>query len=185
MLRLEKEEEAEIKEEEETLVEYMDSDEEEKKKHRRNKKKEVEEVKKVPPPPASTTTPVVEEKEEEEEAYSFPPLQEWAPSGRAPTFPALRFQPVDLPSSSNGVDSSVRSTILGQYGRSVVIGPPPTELPAGRCRSSSHLMMVSPEQLRAHLRHQVDKFNKLTSGPQRMLHNSRLQSTMRNRVMDL
>lgn len=184
MLKLEKEEEAEIKEEEETLVEYMDSDEEEKKKHRRNKKKEMEEVKKVPPPPTSATAPVVEE-EEEEEAYSFPPMQEWAPSGRAPTFPALRFRPVDLPSSSNGVDSSVRSTILGQYGRSVVIGPPPTELPAGRRSSSGHLMMVSPEQLRAHLRHQVDKFKKLTSGPQRALHSSRLQSSMRNRLMDL
>ncbi|XP_049435643.1 snRNA-activating protein complex subunit 4 isoform X1 [Epinephelus fuscoguttatus] len=139
----EEEEEEESSEDEGMVVEYMDSDEEEKKK-KKKKKKEV----------------VKAEKE-----YTFPPMQEWIPVEKAQApFTFLSFRPVELP-SSGVTHSRVRSTIVGQFGRSVIIGPAPRELQWGERHSSSTMMMVSPDQLRAHLRSQEHKFKTRSSGP--------------------
>ncbi len=133
------------------VVEYMDSDEEEKK-----KKREVVEVERIEEV----------EKEEEEQEYTFPAMQEWTPTEKAQCFTFLRFRPVELPSSGDTHNGKpVRSTILGRYGRSVIIGPHPRELQWEKRHSSSTMMMVSPDQLRAHLYHQANKFNNLGSSP--------------------
>ncbi|XP_034397280.1 snRNA-activating protein complex subunit 4 isoform X1 [Cyclopterus lumpus] len=131
--------------EEEEEVEYMDSDEE------KNTK---------------TKEEVVQSTEEEQEEYAFPSMQDWIPAEKAQCFTFLSFRPVELPSSGLAHNQvPVRSTILGQFGRSVVLGPSPRELLWTECRGSSTMMMVSPEQLRAHLHRQVDKYSNRSSGP--------------------
>ncbi|XP_044051752.1 LOW QUALITY PROTEIN: snRNA-activating protein complex subunit 4 [Siniperca chuatsi] len=134
----EEDEEEDEEEEEEMMVEYMDSDEEEKKNN-----KEVVEVER--------TEEV--EKDEEEEEYIIPPMQEWTPTEKAQCFTFLNFRPVELPSSGDAHNGKpVRSTILGPFGRSVIIGPPPKELQWEKRHSSSIMLMLSPDQLRAHLK---------------------------------
>ncbi|XP_068559071.1 snRNA-activating protein complex subunit 4 isoform X2 [Cebidichthys violaceus] len=143
--------EEENSEEEEMVVEYMDSDEEEKTK---TKEEGVE----------------VESLEEEEEEYIFPPMQEWIPAEKAQWFTFLSFRPVELPSSRVAHNQvPVRSTILGQFGRSVILGPAPRELRWAERHGSSTLMMVSPDQLRAHLHRQAEKFSNRISGPPRKI----------------
>uniref|UniRef100_A0A8C4HJ65 Small nuclear RNA activating complex, polypeptide 4 n=1 Tax=Dicentrarchus labrax TaxID=13489 RepID=A0A8C4HJ65_DICLA len=160
-LRKVKEEEVEMgetSEEEEFVMEFMDSDGEEKKKRKgvvealRVEEKEVE-------------------KEEEAKEYTFPPIQEWIPTERAQCSTFLSFRPAELPSSGDAHNGKpVRTTILGDFGRSVIIGPPPKELQLERHHSTSTMMMVSPEQLQAHLYHLADKFN----GSQGKVQTSRL-----------
>lgn len=131
-------------------IEYMDSDDEKKKKM---KKTEVPEVEKL--------VEVQEEQKEEEleEEYTFPPMQEWIPVERAQPFTSLNFRPVVLASSNESHnDKLVRSTILGKSGRSVIIGPPPRELRWEERHDSGAMMMVSPDQLRAHLHNQARRF---------------------------
>uniref|UniRef100_A0AAX7VLD4 Small nuclear RNA activating complex, polypeptide 4 n=1 Tax=Astatotilapia calliptera TaxID=8154 RepID=A0AAX7VLD4_ASTCA len=126
----------EEEEEEEMAIEYMDSDDEKKK----MKKTEVPEVEKL-------------------EEYTFPPMQEWIPVERAQPFTSLNFRPVVLASSNESHnDKLVRSTILGKSGRSVIIGPPPRELRWEERHDSGAMMMVSPDQLRAHLHNQARRF---------------------------
>lgn len=147
-MKLKDEEEEEIREEEEMVVEYMDSDEEEKK-----KEKEAVEDSRI----LEVDKETVEEENERE--YSFPPMQEWIPVEKPQSSTFLSFQPVELPSSGHShKGKTVRSTILGQFGRSVIIGPPPTELPLEK--HTSTLMMVTPDQLRVHLFRQVEKFRR-------------------------
>uniref|UniRef100_A0A4W6FJS6 Small nuclear RNA activating complex, polypeptide 4 n=1 Tax=Lates calcarifer TaxID=8187 RepID=A0A4W6FJS6_LATCA len=68
------------------------------------------------------------------------------------------FRPVELPSSGEGHSGHpVRSTILGKSGRSIIIGPNPRELRWEERHSSSAMMMVSPDQLRAHLYRKAHK----------------------------
>uniref|UniRef100_A0AAX7TIL8 Small nuclear RNA activating complex, polypeptide 4 n=1 Tax=Astatotilapia calliptera TaxID=8154 RepID=A0AAX7TIL8_ASTCA len=127
----------EEEEEEEMAIEYMDSDDEKKK----MKKTEVPEVEKL--------VEVQEEQEEEEleEEYTAQP------------FTSLNFRPVVLASSNESHnDKLVRSTILGKSGRSVIIGPPPRELRWEERHDSGAMMMVSPDQLRAHLHNQARRF---------------------------
>ncbi|XP_014194812.1 snRNA-activating protein complex subunit 4 isoform X2 [Haplochromis burtoni] len=141
---------SEEEEEEEMAIEYMDSDDEKKKKM---KKTEVPEVEKL--------VEVQEEQKEEEleEEYTFPPMQEWIPVERAQPFTSLNFRPVVLASSNESHnDKLVRSTILGKSGRSVIIGPPPRELRWEERHDSGAMMMVSPDQLRAHLHNQARRF---------------------------
>lgn len=149
-MKLKEEEEVE-EEDEEMVVEYMDSDEEEKKKKELVEMETIEEV----------------EKEEEEQEYTFPPMQEWTPAEKDQCFTFLSFRPVELPSSGGDAHNGkpVRSTILGRCGRSVIIGPHPRELQWEKRHSSSTMMMVSPDQLRAHLYRQAGKFNNLSSSP--------------------
>uniref|UniRef100_A0A3B4V7P6 Small nuclear RNA activating complex polypeptide 4 n=1 Tax=Seriola dumerili TaxID=41447 RepID=A0A3B4V7P6_SERDU len=135
-----KEEESSEEEREELVVPYMDSDEEEEKK----KKKKVKRVE-------------VKEKEKE---YILPPIQDWIPAETAQQVNFLSFRPVVLPSSGDTPSGElVRSTILGQFGRSVIVGPNPRELQWEERHSSSTMMMVSADQLRAHLCRQVNKSN--------------------------
>ncbi|XP_071328505.1 snRNA-activating protein complex subunit 4 isoform X3 [Trachinotus anak] len=141
-----KEEECSEEEQEEMLVEYMDSDEEE--------KKEVVKVKRI-------------EKEEEEEEYTCPPMKEWIPEEKAQPITFLNFRPVALPSSADSHSGKpVRSTILGKFGRSVIIGPNPRELPWEERHSSHTMMMVSADQLQAHLYRQMHKCNNQSSHAQ-------------------
>ena len=148
-MKLKQEEEEEMMEEEEMVVEYMDSDEEEKK-ERRTKVQEaaklaVEEEKEV-------------EEVEEEELYTFPPMEEWVPTEKPKPSTFLSFCPVELPSSGGGhSETPVRSTILGPFGRSVIMAPPPDKLPWEKRHRRSALMMVTTDQLRAHLSRQVEK----------------------------
>ncbi|XP_026177845.1 snRNA-activating protein complex subunit 4 [Mastacembelus armatus] len=141
-----KEEEESSEEEEEMVVEYMDSDEEKK------KKKVVVEEERI---------------EEVEEEYFIPPMDEWVPAEKPQHFTFLSFRPVALPSSGDShCGHPVRSTILGEFGRSVIIGPSPRELPCEERHSSSTMMMVSPDQLRAHLHQEANKFTNQSSDPQ-------------------
>ncbi|XP_060894156.1 snRNA-activating protein complex subunit 4 isoform X2 [Labrus mixtus] len=134
------EEENEGKGEEEEEV-FMDSDEEKKK-----KKKEVEEK-------------MIEEVEKEEEEYTFPSLQMWVPVKKPQCSTLLSPRPVELPSSGENNNEKVRATILGRFGRSVIIGPRPREVPWWSRHSSRTMMMVSADQLRTHLSHQAEKHN--------------------------
>ncbi|XP_023275644.1 snRNA-activating protein complex subunit 4-like [Seriola lalandi dorsalis] len=135
-----KEEESSEEEREELVVPYMDSDEEEEKKKKKKKK-----VKRV---------------EVKEKEYILPPIQDWIPAETAQQVNFLSFRPVVLPSSGDTPPGEpVRSTILGQFGRSVIVGPNPRELQWEERHSSSTMMMVSADQLRAHLYRQVNKCN--------------------------
>lgn len=148
LMKLKQEEEEEMREEEEMVVEYMDSDEEEKK-EKRTKMKEAAKL-------------IVEEEKEvvvEEELYSFPPMEEWTPTEKPKPSTFLSFCPVELPTSGDAHSGMpVRSTILGPFGRSVIMAPPPAKLPWEKRHRRSALMMVTPDQLRAHLSRQVEKF---------------------------
>ncbi|CAJ1069368.1 snRNA-activating protein complex subunit 4 [Xyrichtys novacula] len=147
-------EEEEEKEEEDTVV-YMDSDEEERK---AEKKKEIEEWKKV------QKVEKKEEEKEEEEEYPCLPMKEWIPAERvSPT--VMVFQPVELPPAGDQNNVKCRLTILGSYGRSVIIGPRPKLQPCKNRHSSRTMMMVSADQLRIYLSHQANKDSIPGSGP--------------------
>ncbi|XP_018548629.1 snRNA-activating protein complex subunit 4 isoform X3 [Lates calcarifer] len=142
-----KEEESSEEEQEDMVVEYMDSDEDKKK-----KKKEVVEEKRT------EEVEQEEQEEQEEEKYIISPMTEWIPAEKAQSFSFLSFRPVELPSSGEGHSGHpVRSTILGKSGRSIIIGPNPRELRWEERHSSSAMMMVSPDQLRAHLYRKAHK----------------------------
>uniref|UniRef100_A0A3Q0RRR9 Small nuclear RNA activating complex, polypeptide 4 n=1 Tax=Amphilophus citrinellus TaxID=61819 RepID=A0A3Q0RRR9_AMPCI len=101
------------------------------------------------------------EEEESEDEYTFPAMQEWIPVEKAQPFTFLNFRPVVLVSSNEAHnDNFVRSTIVGKFGRSVIVGPQPRELQWEERHNSSAMMMVSPDQLRAHLHHQARRFNR-------------------------
>lgn len=146
-MNVKEEEESTEEEEEEMVVQYMDSDEE------KEKNKEIVEVKR--------TEEVEKEKEEvEEKEYTFPPIEEWIPAEKAEHFTFLNFRPVLLPSSGDAPSGKqVRSTIMGKFGRSVIIGPSPRVLQWEDRHSSNTMMMVSPDQLRAYLHRKARKFN--------------------------
>lgn len=132
------------------IVEYMDSDEEGKKKRKKLK-------------PVMDQSSSVEV--EKEVAYSFPPMPEWILAENPPAFTVLQFRPAEFPSPYQAQDSkNVRSTILGQYGRSVIIGPPPVEQRLEKFFSTSTLMVTS-DQLQAHLSHQADKLRPAVKVP--------------------
>lgn len=166
----EKEELEEIKEEEEAEVEYMDSDEEKEKKHRWTRTKNVEDEEEVDQ--VSSSQGVVEQQKEQqdeqqqqaEETYSVPPMQRWTPRTwrQDQGCSTLSFKQVELSSSSSsGASAPVRCTVLGRHGRSVFVGAPPTPLPTGTQGGDDHMAMVSPKQLRAHLRHLQDKLSRV------------------------
>lgn len=147
----------EEEEEEEMIVEYMDSDEEGKKKRKK--------LKAVMDQPRSLEVEEEVEEEKKEVMYSFPPMPEWIPAENPPAFTGLQFQPAEFPSSYQAQHTkNVRSTILGQYGRSVIIGPPPVEQRLEKFFNTSTLMVTS-DQLQAHLSHQADKFRPAVKVP--------------------
>lgn len=153
---LEKEIREEEEEEEEMIVEYMDSDEEGTKK--RKKLKAVMDQ-------LSSVEVEKEVKEKKEVMYSFPPMPEWIPAENSPAFTVLQFRPAEFPSPYQAQNTkNVRSTILGQYGRSVIIGPPPVEQRLEKFFNTSTLMVTS-DQLQAHLSHQADKFRPAVKVP--------------------
>ncbi|XP_068457821.1 snRNA-activating protein complex subunit 4 [Clinocottus analis] len=149
----------ESSEEEEEEVQYMDSDEE--------KKTMIKEE-------VVQSTEEEEEEEEPEEEYIIPCMQDWVPAEKAHGFTSLSFRPVALPSSSGLArdQTPVRSTILGPFGRSVVLGPEPRELSRTE-RHGSVMMMVSPDQLRAHLQRQVSKYDARGAAPPRKIQTDR------------
>ncbi|XP_029366374.1 snRNA-activating protein complex subunit 4 [Echeneis naucrates] len=136
--RVKEESSKEESSEEEMVVEYMDSDEEEKKN--------------------------VEEKEEEEEEEQFkeftiPPMQEWIPADGAKPCSFLSYSLVALPPSAGGPGKKpVRSTVVGRFGCSVIIGPSPRVLAQEERHGSSTMMMVTADQLQAFLSYQVRRF---------------------------
>ncbi|TDH13426.1 hypothetical protein EPR50_G00057410 [Perca flavescens] len=168
-----KEEELSVEEssEDETLViEYMDSDEEEK------KKKKEEEVQ------------ISEEEEEEEEEYIFPPMEEWIPAEEAQTNSSLSFRPAELPSSAAAADNPVRvrSTIVGQYGRSVIVGPRPRQLQweghHGNSATTMTMMMVTRSQLQTHLQRQAQESSDGSRGKLQIDKNNPLGRVMDRRL---
>ncbi|KAM9858669.1 snRNA-activating protein complex subunit 4 [Aulostomus maculatus] len=151
-LNVEEELSSEQDEEEEVMVEYMDSDEELKK----EKDEEEERIEKV-------EKKVLEEEQEVEEVQEFIilPMHEWIPEENGKSFPCMNFQRVMLQSSNDTCSKGhVRSTILGKFGRSVIIGPPPRELRWEERHCCSTMTMVSAEQMQAHLHHQACQLNK-------------------------
>ncbi|KAM8886957.1 snRNA-activating protein complex subunit 4 isoform 2-T2 [Spinachia spinachia] len=144
--------EEESTEDEEVKVEYMDSDADEKK-----------EVKESP-----------QQGDQVEEDYTFSPLQEWIPTNKAQSSTLLSFRLVELPSSSQDLVRSadqhqVRSTILGRSSRSAILGPSPRQLQWTERHATTAMMMVSPDQLRAYLRRQVEKLERRSS-PRKVQH---------------
>lgn len=159
--RLDKDVEQEIREEEEDemIVEYMDSDEEVKKKKRKKLKETMDQSSDV------EVEREVGDEVEKEAMYSLLPMPEWIPAENPPAFTVLRFWPAAFPSSYQAQGKkNVRSTILGQYGRSVIIGPPPVERRQEKCFGTS-MLMVTSEQLQAHLSHQADRFRPAVKVP--------------------
>lgn len=139
---MEEEEEDSTEEEDETVVvKYMDSDEEVEK-----KLMEVSKVERI------------EEEVEEEEEYALSPMEEWIPTDKPEHFTILSFQPVLLPLSSEAPNRPpARSTIVGRFGRSVIVGPSPRVPQWEERHSSSTMMMVTAEQLRNHLHREAKK----------------------------
>eukprot|EP00066_Takifugu_rubripes_P028655 XP_011617921.1 PREDICTED: snRNA-activating protein complex subunit 4 isoform X2 [Takifugu rubripes] len=155
--KLDKDMEKEIREEEEMIVEYMDSDEEGKKKRKK--------LKAVMDQSSSVEVEKEVKEEKKEVMYSFPPMPEWTPAENPPAFTVLQFRPAEFPSPYQAQDTkNIRSTILGQYGRSVIIGPPPVEQRLEKFFNTSTLMVTS-DQLQAHLSHQADKFRPAVKVP--------------------
>nr|XP_019964463.1 PREDICTED: snRNA-activating protein complex subunit 4 isoform X2 [Paralichthys olivaceus] len=139
----------EEQEEEEMVVVYMDSDDDDEKKMKEEEKDEVVEVDRIA------------DVEEEVEEYTCPPMTEWIPDDKAEHFSFLSFSPVSVPSSSDGHRGKpVRSTIVGKFGHSVIIGPNPPELQWEERHRSSTMRMVSPDQLQAHLHCQAAEWKK-------------------------
>ncbi|XP_067376704.1 snRNA-activating protein complex subunit 4 isoform X1 [Channa argus] len=163
-----KEEEASTEEEdEEMLVQYMDSDEEKKKK----KCVEVERLKEVQ-----------KQEVEDEEKYTWPSMDEWIPDEKE-HLTLLNFLPVVLPSSDDTHSGKpVRSTIVGKFGRSVIIGPSPRVLQSDERYSSSTMMMVSSNQLQTYLLHKAYKLNNQSSQPKEKLQSGK--QTYPGRVTD-
>lgn len=126
-------------EEDEDIVVYMDSDEEDTKVQ--NQKVEEEGT------------------DEEEEEYTFPPLKEWIPAEKVP-YTFMIFQPVEIPPTGDASPVKARSTILGSYGRSVIIGSRPRIQPSQNRHSNRTMMMVTADQLRIYLSFQAEKHNK-------------------------
>ncbi|XP_069581060.1 snRNA-activating protein complex subunit 4 [Brachyistius frenatus] len=144
-----KEEEESSEEEEEMAVQYMDSDDETKMEVVDRERTDEEEEE--------------EQQQEEEEEYTFSPLQDWIPAEKSEPLSSLTFRPVLLSSSSSSHRGKpVRSTVLGRFGRSVLLGPPPRELPREEHHSCSAMLMVSPEQLRSHLDRRALRFHNRT-----------------------
>uniref|UniRef100_A0A3Q3XL33 Small nuclear RNA activating complex, polypeptide 4 n=1 Tax=Mola mola TaxID=94237 RepID=A0A3Q3XL33_MOLML len=86
--------------------------------------------------------------DEEEKKEKRTKMKEWTPTEKPKPSTFLSFCPVELPTSGDAHSGMpVRSTILGPFGRSVIM----------RHRRSA-LMMVTPDQLRAHLSRQAEKF---------------------------
>ncbi|KAM4579429.1 LOW QUALITY PROTEIN: snRNA-activating protein complex subunit 4 [Fundulus diaphanus] len=124
LLRIKEEEEQMTDEEEEEEVQYMDTDDE------------------------KTVSRSTEVKQEE---YIIPPMEEWIPAETKQTSSVLNIQPAALPSSSQAQGGPlVRSTVLDRSGTSVIIGPPPRELPWEQRHSFSAMMMASRDTLRLH-----------------------------------
>ncbi|KAK2838235.1 hypothetical protein Q5P01_015447 [Channa striata] len=143
----EEEESTEEEDEDEEMVQYMDSDEEEKKK---KKCVDVERLKEV---------------EAEEKEYTWPSMDEWIPDKKEHVT-LLSFRPVVLPPSGDThTVKPVRSTIVGKFGRSVIIGPSPRVLQWDERHSSGTMMMVSAKQLGAHLLQEANKLSKQSSHP--------------------
>lgn len=157
--KLDKEVEQQMKEEEEeeeleVTVEYMDSDEEVKKRK-----------------PEEETEQPSQEEEEEVVVFSPTPLQEWIPAEQPGASSALLFRPAEFPSSRQvQVQVQERSTVLGQYGRSVLLGAPPAELPP---HLSSSSLMVSSARLQTHLSQQAGRFQPTKASPGGVLRPSR------------
>ncbi|TNN65223.1 hypothetical protein EYF80_024512 [Liparis tanakae] len=107
-------------------------------------------------------------------------MQDWIPA-EAQCFTSLSFRPVALPSSGLARHQvPVRSTILGPCGRSGVLGPGPKELLWTECCGGSTMMMVSPQQLRAYLNRQVEKYsNRSTAPPPKKIHTDKLSPLSR------
>lgn len=146
----------EEEEEEQMIVEYMDSDEEVKKR-KKTQKDRMEQSALVEAEEQQEQSGLVEEEEEQEMTYSPTSVQEWTPAERAPVSTELRFRPTEFPSSrrTQPEPERERCTVLGRYGRSVVLAAPPQELPLHR-RFSSSALMVTSAQLQAHLAQRAD-----------------------------
>ncbi|XP_062273368.1 snRNA-activating protein complex subunit 4 [Scomber scombrus] len=169
--RLMKIKEEDSSEEEEFMLEYLDSDDE--KKRKKKMKTEVVEVERTEVVEVESTEEVerteevetIEEVEKEEKQYTFPPMQDWISAEKAQCLSFLSFQPVILQSSSGDRSGEpVRSTILGQFGCSVIIGPKPRVLQWEERHDSSTMMMVSSNQLRTYLCNRANGFKKSQSG---------------------
>ncbi|XP_040927933.2 snRNA-activating protein complex subunit 4 isoform X2 [Betta splendens] len=128
----EEEEESTEEDDEELVVQYMDSDGE-------NDEKEIVELK------------MIKETEQKEE-YTFPPMDQLIPAEKTENFTFLSFRPVVLPSPADAPTGRTdRSTVVGKFGRSVIIGPSPRLLQWEERHSTNRMMMMSPDQLRAYL----------------------------------
>ncbi|XP_034548051.1 snRNA-activating protein complex subunit 4 [Notolabrus celidotus] len=141
--KVKSEDEEEEEEEDEDKVVYMESDGE-----------------------AKTVEEVRSEEVVKEEEYIVPPMGEWIPAERvSPGF--MVFQPVEFPPTGDTNNVKARSTIIGLFGRSVIIGPRPKGQSSNNRHSNRTMMMVSADQLRIYLAHQAEKFNHLKLGPPR------------------
>ncbi|XP_056275052.1 snRNA-activating protein complex subunit 4 [Pseudoliparis swirei] len=181
----------ESSEEEEVEVVYMDSDEEKSTKTKEEVVQSAEEEEEQEQQEQQEEQQQQEERqqeerqqEEEQQESTFPSMQDWIPAG-AQCFTSLSFRPVELPSSGLARNQvPVRSTILGPFGRSGVLGPGPKELLWTESCGGSNMMMVSPQQLRAYLNRQVEKYsNRRTAPPPKKIHTNKLSPL--SRAMDL
>ncbi|XP_054629714.1 snRNA-activating protein complex subunit 4 isoform X2 [Dunckerocampus dactyliophorus] len=137
LLKVKVKKEEESSEEDDVVVKYMESDEDE---------EEREE-------------PVARKgDEEEEEEYCMLPMSRWIPDEKNQVGNlASSLCPVTLPSSSDPShhQQPVRSTIVGKFGRSVVVGPHPQDLRWEERHGGGVMMMLSHEQLYTQLNRQA------------------------------
>ncbi|XP_072771412.1 snRNA-activating protein complex subunit 4 [Nerophis lumbriciformis] len=142
-------EEEEEEEEEEGEVEYMDSDDVDagKVKLKDTVKVSVEEEKK--------------KKKKKQVNFCLLPMHEWIPEEKNHLLSGLLVVTLQSSSDSSHHHTPVRSTIVGRFGRSVVVGPPPRELRLEERQSSDVMLMMSLGQLRSRLSKMALRFKKL------------------------
>ncbi|XP_061527187.1 snRNA-activating protein complex subunit 4 isoform X1 [Phycodurus eques] len=102
--------------------------------------------------------------EEDKDYYPVPPMHEWIPQEESPESSFRRARLVTLePASADPLSgpTAVRSTVVAEFGRSVVVGPPPRRLSWEERHAGGAMLMMSQEQLHSHLCHQANKYNKL------------------------
>ncbi|KAM9394418.1 snRNA-activating protein complex subunit 4 [Pholidichthys leucotaenia] len=139
-------EEEDEDEDEDVAIEYMDSDDEKKERVRIARRAgEVETTKEVEVPEV-----------EVEKEYHVPPIDEWVPTEKPKSSSFLTFHMVALP-SSNDEGNPVRSTIVGKFGQSVIVGPPPRLVPWKERHGGGTMMMVSQDQLEKHFLSKANK----------------------------
>ncbi|XP_028312219.1 snRNA-activating protein complex subunit 4 isoform X2 [Gouania willdenowi] len=92
------------------------------------------------------------DQDEVEDEYSVPPMSAWIPAEGPSSLDVLTFRHVAPPSAAEPGGQSVRCTLVGNSGSVTALYAPPAELKAAERHRTSSLLMMTLQQLQAHIR---------------------------------